>query len=174
MSSKNEPSAACCRTKPNTTSGTGYTPKGTYTEYAGLKTCATPPLPSPPPNATNLSAPAFLNPSPLNPQAHLLPDVTGPESAKSAIFLLYDIFGLYPQTIQGADILAYSSPAHPFRVYMPDFFGDGAADINMYPPDTAEKWVSAHTSLSSVPCSGRASLSKMLTGGDIGVHQELL
>lgn len=23
---------------------------------------------------------------------------------------------------------------------MPDFFGSGAADINMYPPDTAEKW----------------------------------
>ncbi|KAJ5283087.1 hypothetical protein N7505_001067 [Penicillium chrysogenum] len=35
--------------------------------------------------------------------------VTGPESATKAILVIYDIFGFFDQTIQGADILATST-----------------------------------------------------------------
>ncbi|KAF2099951.1 dienelactone hydrolase [Rhizodiscina lignyota] len=97
-----EPSPACCARGPVEVKS--YEPKGTYVEYAGLKTYQ-----------------------------------TGPATATKAILLIYDIFGLYPQTIQGADILAYADPKHEFRVFMPDWFGDGAADLAMYPPDTPEK-----------------------------------
>jgi len=65
--------------------------------------------------------------------------VTGPESADTAILSLYDIFGFFPQTIQGADILAYSDSAHPYQVFMPDFFGGNPADVSWYPPDSDEK-----------------------------------
>lgn len=44
---------------------------------------------------------------------------TGPSDAKSAILVVYDIFGFFPQTIQGADILAYSDKEHKYQVYMP-------------------------------------------------------
>jgi dienelactone hydrolase len=65
--------------------------------------------------------------------------VTGPSNAESAILVIYDIFGFFPQIIQGADILAYSDEAHPKQVFMPAFFGDNPADISWYPPDTDEK-----------------------------------
>jgi hypothetical protein len=66
---------------------------------------------------------------------------TGPSNPTQAILLIYDIFGNYPQTIRGADILASSvteKTGHPTKVFMPDWF-DEPADINMYPPDTDEK-----------------------------------
>ena len=66
-------------------------------------------------------------------------DVTGPADADSAILVIYDIFGHFPQIIQGADILAYSDKDHPKQVFMPAFFGDSPADISWYPPDTDEK-----------------------------------
>nr|XP_001395965.2 dienelactone hydrolase family protein [Aspergillus niger CBS 513.88] len=47
--------------------------------------------------------------------------VTGPESATKAILVIYDIFGFFPQTIQGADILATASE-QKYRVFIPDFF----------------------------------------------------
>jgi dienelactone hydrolase len=53
--------------------------------------------------------------------------------------MIYDIFGFFPQTIQGADILAYSDSEHPYQVFMPDFFEGSAADISWYPPDNKEK-----------------------------------
>ncbi|KAH8433318.1 dienelactone hydrolase family protein [Aspergillus melleus] len=64
--------------------------------------------------------------------------VTGPESATEAILLIYDIFGFFPQTIQGADILA-TSPRRKYRVFMPDFFEGKSADISWYPPTTEEQ-----------------------------------
>jgi dienelactone hydrolase len=47
-----------------------------------------------------------------------------------------DLFGFFPQTVQGADILAH---AGNFAVYMPDWFDGHPADISWYPPDTKEK-----------------------------------
>jgi len=63
--------------------------------------------------------------------------VTGPADAKRAILIVYDIFGFFPQTLQGADILAYSG--EPYQVIMPDFFEGEPADISWYPPDNKEK-----------------------------------
>lgn len=41
---------------------------------------------------------------------------TGPEHAKDAILVVYDIFGFFPQTIQGADILAHADKEHQYQV----------------------------------------------------------
>lgn len=64
---------------------------------------------------------------------------TGPKNAKSALLIVYDIFGFFPQTIQGADILAHSDKEHQYQVFMPDFFDGKPADISWYPPDSKEK-----------------------------------
>ncbi|KAI9716823.1 MAG: hypothetical protein M1812_005163 [Candelaria pacifica] len=63
----------------------------------------------------------------------------GPSSAKQAILFIYDIFGFFDQTLQGADILAYSDKENPYQVFIPDFFEGKPADISWYPPDTKEK-----------------------------------
>jgi dienelactone hydrolase len=55
-----------------------------------------------------------------------LADVTGAATAEKAILVIYDIFGFFPQTIQGADILAASGG---YQVFMPDFFEGQPADI---------------------------------------------
>jgi len=44
---------------------------------------------------------------------------TGPSSAKSALLVIYDIFGFFPQTLQGADILAMGDKEHQYQVFMP-------------------------------------------------------
>ncbi|KAI5307831.1 hypothetical protein KEM55_007291 [Ascosphaera atra] len=46
--------------------------------------------------------------------------VTGPADATDAILMVYDIFGFYPQTQQGADILATSDAEHKYRIFLPD------------------------------------------------------
>lgn len=58
--------------------------------------------------------------------------MTGPARSKKAILVVYDIFGFFPQTIEGADILAYSDPDHEYQVFMPDFFHGEPADIAWY------------------------------------------
>lgn len=63
---------------------------------------------------------------------------TGPSSASQGILVIYDIFGFFPQTIQGADILAHSGKEN-YQVFMPDWFDGNPADISWYPPDTEEK-----------------------------------
>lgn len=65
--------------------------------------------------------------------------VTGPSTASKAIFFIYDIFGYFPQTIQGADILSTSDKDHQYQVFIPDFFEGKPADISWYPPDNDEK-----------------------------------
>ncbi|EGD85111.1 hypothetical protein H112_08834 [Trichophyton rubrum D6] len=65
--------------------------------------------------------------------------VTGPETATEAILVVYDIFGFFPQTLQGADIMSTSDAERKYRVFMPDFFDGSPADIAWYPPDTDEK-----------------------------------
>lgn len=44
---------------------------------------------------------------------------TGDSSAKSAILVVYDIFGFFPQTLQGADILAHGDKEKKYQVFMP-------------------------------------------------------
>jgi hypothetical protein len=53
--------------------------------------------------------------------------------------LSYDIFGFFPQTLQGADILAHGDNERQYQVFMPDFFDGEPADISWYPPDNKEK-----------------------------------
>lgn len=67
------------------------------------------------------------------------PDVTGSSSAKTGIFVIYDIFGFFPQTLQGADILANGDKEKSHQVFIPDFFEGNPADISWYPPDNEEK-----------------------------------
>lgn len=64
--------------------------------------------------------------------------VTGPADATKAILLVYDIFGFFPQTIQGADILS-SLGKEKYRVLIPDWFEGSPADISWYPPTDADK-----------------------------------
>lgn len=59
-------------------------------------------------------------------------DVTGPVNATRAIFIVFDIFGYFPQAIQGADILSTSDKDHTYQVFMPDFFDDKPADISWF------------------------------------------
>jgi dienelactone hydrolase len=65
-------------------------------------------------------------------------DTTGPKDAKQGILVVYDIFGFFNQTLQGADILAYTDD-QKYQVFMPDFFEGSPADISWYPPDNKEK-----------------------------------
>ncbi|KAJ5542758.1 hypothetical protein N7535_005182 [Penicillium sp. DV-2018c] len=61
--------------------------------------------------------------------------VTGPESASKAILVIFDIFGFFDQTLQGADILANSTD-QKYRVFIPDFFEGQHFDIASFPPTT--------------------------------------
>ncbi|KAI1439576.1 alpha/beta-hydrolase [Annulohypoxylon stygium] len=65
--------------------------------------------------------------------------VTGPENSDAAILSVYDIFGFFPQTIQGADILANGNAEKKYQVYMPDFFEGNPAKIEWYPPTDDQK-----------------------------------
>ncbi|KFA47864.1 hypothetical protein S40293_06456 [Stachybotrys chartarum IBT 40293] len=65
--------------------------------------------------------------------------VTGPAEAKKAIVVIYDIFGYFEQTLQGADILAYSDHHQPYKVFMPDWFKGKPCPIEIYPPDNDDK-----------------------------------
>jgi len=65
--------------------------------------------------------------------------VTGPKDAKAALLVVYDIFGFYPQTIQGADILAYGDSERSYQVIIPDFFEGSPVPLEWYPPDNKEK-----------------------------------
>lgn len=63
-------------------------------------------------------------------------DVTGSSDSKVGLLAIYDIFGFFPQTQQGADILASNLNA---VVAMPDFFEGEPASTDIYPPTTPEK-----------------------------------
>jgi dienelactone hydrolase len=65
--------------------------------------------------------------------------VTGPADATKAILVIYDIFGFFDQTIQGADILAYSDDKQKYKVYIPDWFKGKPCPIEIYPPDNDDK-----------------------------------
>lgn len=61
---------------------------------------------------------------------------TGPSNATRAILLIYDIFGLANQTLQGADILAKSTDS---LVLVPDFFHGQPLELDVLPIDSEEK-----------------------------------
>ena len=74
--------------------------------------------------------------------------------------MIYDVFGLFIQTIRGADILATGYPAASddagsFKVFMPDFFGDNPSDITTFPPKTP-----AHLKFTMAFMSGPANPDK--------------
>nr|XP_019010459.1 uncharacterized protein I206_04928 [Kwoniella pini CBS 10737]OCF49240.1 hypothetical protein I206_04928 [Kwoniella pini CBS 10737] len=49
--------------------------------------------------------------------------VTGPDDAKHALVVIYDIFGFWDTTIQGSDLLAsHLLLTSPTKIYMPDVF----------------------------------------------------
>ncbi|RMD39968.1 hypothetical protein DV735_g5156, partial [Chaetothyriales sp. CBS 134920] len=50
--------------------------------------------------------------------------------------LIYDIFGYFPQTLQGSDILSASGG---YKVFIPDWFKGNPCPIEWYPPDSKEK-----------------------------------
>lgn len=116
-------SEACCNLPPIVTEG--YEAKGTYQDIGGYKTCK------------------FLKTCQLDytffPLSNGSVDVTGPDDAENAIVVVYDIFGYFPQTLQGADILATSDRSNKYKVYMPDLFNGSPADISWYPPDNEDK-----------------------------------
>ncbi|KAL9083323.1 MAG: hypothetical protein Q9165_008581 [Trypethelium subeluteriae] len=60
--------------------------------------------------------------------------VTGQPEGKEAILVIYDIFGFFPQTLQGADILGQK-----YKVFVPDWFEGKPCDLSWHPPDTKEK-----------------------------------
>ncbi|KAF8640655.1 hypothetical protein AX17_000312 [Amanita inopinata Kibby_2008] len=62
--------------------------------------------------------------------------VTGPDTSENAIICVYDIFGYFPQTRQGADIIASTLKT---TVYMPDFFEpDPPFSAENFPPKTPQ------------------------------------
>ena len=63
----------------------------------------------------------------LSHMTHISVDVTGPSDASKAIFVVYDIFGYFDQTVQGADLLAHSGR---YQVFMPDFFDGNPAEMS--------------------------------------------
>ena len=60
----------------------------------------------------------------------------GNRSAKRGVVLIYDIFGLYPQTKEGAALLAQELNC---LVIIPDFFHGKGADLNWVAIDTEGK-----------------------------------
>ncbi|KAI6089123.1 alpha/beta-hydrolase [Hypoxylon rubiginosum] len=65
--------------------------------------------------------------------------VTGPKDATKGIISIFDIFGFYPQTLQGADILATADHSQKYKIFMPDWFAGEPCPIELFPPDTEEK-----------------------------------
>ncbi|RYC64957.1 hypothetical protein CHU98_g1235 [Xylaria longipes] len=64
--------------------------------------------------------------------------VTGPSDTTKGVVTIYDIFGYYPQTLQGADVMAASGETK-YRVFIPDWFKGEPCPIEWFPPDTEEK-----------------------------------
>lgn len=114
------PSKACCNTPPIVAQG--------YVR----------PVPIPPPSTRNLT-PAQQPKGQYTQVDGMKTYETGPSDASRGLLIVYDIFGFWPQTIQGADILAHSDTHKPYRAFMPDFLEGAPADISWFPPDTPEK-----------------------------------
>jgi dienelactone hydrolase len=123
-----------------------YTPKGKYETIAGINTCKRSFLWR---DCGDIST-AFL--------IHHTIDIVGPEDATKGIIDVYDIFGIWPQTIQGADRLSAQSGA---LVLVPDFFEGSGLDINVIPNDTEEKTKKVHEFLAT-KANPAANVAKIL------------
>ncbi|KAL8770430.1 MAG: hypothetical protein Q9209_003856 [Squamulea sp. 1 TL-2023] len=65
--------------------------------------------------------------------------VTGPVDATKGIVSIFDIFGYFDQTLQGADILATSNEHQQHKIFIPDWFKGNPVPTEWYPPNTEEK-----------------------------------
>ncbi|OJJ42369.1 hypothetical protein ASPZODRAFT_155298 [Penicilliopsis zonata CBS 506.65] len=66
--------------------------------------------------------------------------VTGDAGATRGIISIFDIFGYFDQTLQGADILAAGDGhSRQYKLFMPDWFKGNPCPVEWYPPDTEEK-----------------------------------
>ncbi|RWA12153.1 hypothetical protein EKO27_g2970 [Xylaria grammica] len=72
-------------------------------------------------------------------KTYLYEDVTGPPDANKAILAAYDIFGFFPQILQGADMLATRDTGQLYQVFMLSFFYDKPAKMEWYPPVNDEQ-----------------------------------
>ena len=70
-----------------------------------------------------------------HPALSLAPDVTGPTNAKVGLVTIFDVFGLVPQTLQGADVLAEALNA---VVLVPDFFHGDSAQWSWFDKENAQ------------------------------------
>lgn len=88
--------------------------------------------------------------------------ITGPPKSDRAIVCVYDIFGFFPQTQKGADILANSLNT---TVYMPHFFEpDQPFPIEKFPPKTQEQKQELQNFFATV-ASPSKNTEKLLTFG---------
>lgn len=62
--------------------------------------------------------------------------VVGPEDAKRAIVAIYDVFGFWTTTLQGADMIAHSTK---MKVIVPDLFRGKPLGAGIFPLDSQEK-----------------------------------
>jgi dienelactone hydrolase len=83
--------------------------------------------------------PCFSNRPQILPWLIYRTDHTGDPSAKAAILIIYDIFGLSAPVKQGADILSHAQSDHQIQVFVPDFFHGNTLPVEIFPPDTPEK-----------------------------------
>jgi hypothetical protein len=120
-------SAACCSIPPIVSKG--YDPKGKYETIGGTKTCKL----LPPQRFTWICILADSRSS----------DVSGPANASRGLLFVFDIFGYFPQSLQGADILATSDKDHAYQVFMPDFFDGKPADISWYRSPSPSTYIRA-------------------------------
>lgn len=101
-------SQACCNIPPVVSKG--YQNKGGYEEIGGFKSC----------KKTRNNVWLFIHRY-LTVVFFQL-DVTGPKDAAKGVLVIYDIFGYFPQTLQGADIMSSSDDHQKYKVVMPDWF----------------------------------------------------
>jgi dienelactone hydrolase len=89
--------------------------------------------------------------------------ITGPDLSDNAIICVYDIFGHFPQTQQGADILASTLKT---TVFMPDFFEpDPPFPVENFPPKTTEAKAELQSFLSTTANPSK-SIEKLVTLGN--------
>ncbi|KAJ2980077.1 hypothetical protein NUW58_g7041 [Xylaria curta] len=127
-------SVACCNIPPIVSKD--YDAKGKYEELGGFKTCRCNHLPFLECHTVCGMSIGLNRDADFSPSA--LADVTGPSDTTKGVVAIYDIFGYYPQTVQGADILATAGETK-YRVFMPDWFKGEPAPLGWFPPNTEEK-----------------------------------
>lgn len=90
--------------------------------------------PIPPTHLSSLLFPPIANSTP--------PDITGAHNSKTGIFIIYDIFGFFPQTLQGTDLLSAGTNS---LVVVPDIFNGSPMPITNFPANTPEKKKALHS-----------------------------